>query len=106
MPPAIPLRQEKKGSITHIASGQTFRDEHKKVFLELRDGRVFEGLSFGADKSVSGELVFQTGMVGYPESVTTFIWLATMVFLQERLSMSFWIIFLDISSLTGSTLQD
>ena len=70
MSPAIPLKQEKKGSMTHIASGQTFRNEHKKVLLELRDGRVFEGLSFGAEKSASGELVFQTGMVGYPESVT------------------------------------
>ena len=70
MSPIIPLRQDKWGSLTHIASGQTFKEEHKKVFLELRDGRVFTGLSFGAEKSVSGELVFQTGMVGYPESVT------------------------------------
>lgn len=38
--------------------------------LELQDGYVCFGQSFGAEKSISGELVFQTGMVGYPESVT------------------------------------
>jgi len=38
--------------------------------LELEDGTVYQGFSFGAPKSISGELVFQTGMVGYPESVT------------------------------------
>lgn len=40
------------------------------VSLELQDGVVYQGYSFGAKKSVAGELVFQTGMVGYPESVT------------------------------------
>ncbi|KAK5149235.1 hypothetical protein LTR04_007301 [Oleoguttula sp. CCFEE 6159] len=42
--------------------------------LEIRDGdqsiRFAQGYSFGAQKSVAGELVFQTGMVGYPESIT------------------------------------
>ena len=38
--------------------------------LELQDGSSFQGYSFGAQKSIAGELVFQTGMVGYPESVT------------------------------------
>jgi carbamoyl-phosphate synthase/aspartate carbamoyltransferase len=38
--------------------------------LELQDGYVCFGESFGADKSMAGELVFQTGMVGYPESIT------------------------------------
>lgn len=38
--------------------------------LELQDGYVCHGHSFGAEKSVAGELVFQTGMVGYPESIT------------------------------------
>lgn len=38
--------------------------------LELEDGSAYTGYSFGAAKSVSGELVFQTGMVGYPESLT------------------------------------
>lgn len=38
--------------------------------LELHDGKAFEGFSFGANRSIAGELVFQTGMVGYPESLT------------------------------------
>ena len=38
--------------------------------LELEDGSVYQGYSFGAKKSIAGEAVFQTGMVGYPESVT------------------------------------
>lgn len=38
--------------------------------LELEDGTVYQGYNFGAEKSVAGELVFQTGMVGYPESIT------------------------------------
>ncbi|GAB7361765.1 hypothetical protein MBLNU230_g1809t2 [Neophaeotheca triangularis] len=40
--------------------------------LKTADGalRFAEGTSFGAHRSVSGELVFQTGMVGYPESIT------------------------------------
>lgn len=40
------------------------------INLELQDGAVYQGYSFGAKKSVAGELVFQTGMVGYPESIT------------------------------------
>ncbi|CAG8954741.1 hypothetical protein HYFRA_00004666 [Hymenoscyphus fraxineus] len=40
------------------------------ISLELQDGVVYQGYSFGAKKSVAGELVFQTGMVGYPESIT------------------------------------
>jgi len=38
--------------------------------LILKDGSVFIGSSFGAPKSVSGEVVFATGMVGYPEALT------------------------------------
>jgi carbamoyl-phosphate synthase / aspartate carbamoyltransferase len=38
--------------------------------LELEDGYICQGTSFGAYKPVAGELVFQTGMVGYPESIT------------------------------------
>jgi carbamoyl-phosphate synthase/aspartate carbamoyltransferase len=41
-----------------------------EVALELQDGFVCRGTSFGAEKAASGELVFQTGMVGYPESLT------------------------------------
>lgn len=42
----------------------------KKATLILEDGTKFEGFSFGATKSCSGEVVFNTGMTGYPESLT------------------------------------
>ena len=38
--------------------------------LVLEDGSVFSGWSFGAEFNTSGEVVFNTGMVGYPESMT------------------------------------
>ncbi|KAG7460903.1 hypothetical protein MATL_G00203950 [Megalops atlanticus] len=38
--------------------------------LVLEDGTTFKGRLFGAVTSVSGEVVFQTGMVGYPEALT------------------------------------
>lgn len=41
-----------------------------KGSLVLEDGTVFEGISFGYPISSSGEVVFNTGMVGYPESLT------------------------------------
>ncbi|PFH56213.1 hypothetical protein XA68_16891 [Ophiocordyceps unilateralis] len=40
------------------------------ICLELADGSALQGYSFGAPVSGAGELVFQTGMVGYPESLT------------------------------------
>ena len=43
---------------------------HAPMALELEDGTFCQGFSFGAPRGVAGELVFQTGMVGYPESIT------------------------------------
>jgi carbamoyl-phosphate synthase / aspartate carbamoyltransferase len=45
-------------------------EEPRYMCLELHDGVAYQGYSFGAEKSIAGELVFQTGMVGYPESIT------------------------------------
>jgi len=42
----------------------------KKGTLVLEDGSVFEGYSFGCPEGASGEVVFNTGMVGYPESLS------------------------------------
>jgi len=42
----------------------------KKVYVTLQNGRVFQGYQFGAEGSVTGELVFSTGMVGYMETLT------------------------------------
>lgn len=38
--------------------------------LILEDGSKFEGKSFGSSVNTAGEVVFSTGMVGYPESFT------------------------------------
>lgn len=38
--------------------------------LLLEDGSVFEGHAFGFPQAVAGEVVFNTGMVGYPETLT------------------------------------
>ncbi len=38
--------------------------------LSLADGSLIVGESFGADAAAEGEVVFATGMVGYPESLT------------------------------------
>jgi len=38
--------------------------------LILKDGTKFEGTSFGSNKDIAGEVVFNTGMVGYPEAFT------------------------------------
>ena len=50
-----------KGTIYY--NGKTFT-----YFLE--DGTIFEGQAFGADVDVTGEIVFNTGMTGYQESIT------------------------------------
>ncbi len=42
----------------------------KPCFLVLEDGSAFGGFSFGAPTKTVGEVVFNTGMVGYPESFT------------------------------------
>lgn len=38
--------------------------------LVLEDGTAFDGRSFGHPHPVAGEVVFNTGMVGYPETMT------------------------------------
>lgn len=42
----------------------------KKIYVTLENGKVFEGISFGAEKETVGELVFTTGMTGYLETLT------------------------------------
>lgn len=42
----------------------------KDVTLVLQDGTQFKGKSFGYDRAVAGEVVFNTAMMGYPESLT------------------------------------
>lgn len=42
----------------------------RNVTLLLDDGTRFHGTSFGYEKPVAGEVVFNTAMMGYPESLT------------------------------------
>ncbi|MEM2920994.1 MAG: glutamine-hydrolyzing carbamoyl-phosphate synthase small subunit [Candidatus Bathyarchaeia archaeon] len=49
---------------------QAAEDSVKDAVLVLEDGSCFHGIGFGAVGKVSGEVVFNTGMVGYPESIS------------------------------------
>ena len=44
--------------------------QSKSCFLALEDGTVFQGRSFGAVGSASGEIVFNTAVTGYQEVLT------------------------------------
>jgi len=41
-----------------------------KAILALADGRIFEGIGFGAEGEAVGEVVFNTSMTGYQEILT------------------------------------
>lgn len=45
-------------------------NEKQRAKLVLEDGSEFSGWSFGAVNNANGEVVFNTGMVGYPETMT------------------------------------
>jgi carbamoyl-phosphate synthase small subunit len=42
----------------------------KRISLLLEDGSNYNGFSFGYESSAAGEIVFNTAMTGYPESLT------------------------------------
>jgi carbamoyl-phosphate synthase small subunit len=46
------------------------RTIEQMIKLVLEDGTEFQGVSFGYEKSVAGEVVFNTAMTGYPESLS------------------------------------
>ena len=56
------IKTEKGGIHEHLS--------RTKATLVLSDGTRLEGFSFGAECSASGEVVFNTAMVGYPEALT------------------------------------
>ena len=45
-------------------------DKRLRVKLTLEDGTVYNGFSFGSPVAAAGEVVFNTAMTGYPESLT------------------------------------
>jgi len=44
--------------------------KNKNALLVLEDGTIFRGKGFGSASKTSGEVVFSTSMVGYPEALT------------------------------------
>lgn len=53
-------------SIKRRATPQT----SERATFTIKNGPIFSGKSFGADVNISGEAVFTTSLVGYPESLT------------------------------------
>ena len=41
-----------------------------KAYIALEDGAIFTGNSFGGEKEIYGEVVFNTSMTGYQEVLT------------------------------------
>jgi carbamoyl-phosphate synthase small subunit len=59
--------------LAEIAGSQTTAPTNEPAtygYLVLEDGMRFEGRSFGFEGAAAGEVVFSTGMVGYPEALT------------------------------------
>jgi carbamoyl-phosphate synthase small subunit len=53
-----------------LESQNSMSEKTKKAVLLLEDGTSFIGKGFGATGKISGEVVFSTSMVGYPEALT------------------------------------
>ncbi|KAL3919293.1 MAG: hypothetical protein SGPRY_005682 [Prymnesium sp.] len=73
-PTMVAADVESSGARPHAFIGSTFGSNSAMLYrqgtLILEDGTRLRGVSFGYEESVAGELVFTTGMVGYPESLT------------------------------------
>ena len=57
-------------SPTGSSFGSSIGSSLDRATLTIRDGPIFHGKSFGANTNISGEAVFTTSLVGYPESMT------------------------------------
>ncbi|CAM9239741.1 unnamed protein product [Pylaiella littoralis] len=76
MPPPIPQRSGPVNTLT--TPGRLSKRENESALepkepagtLILKDGSSHTGFSFGAPTAMAGEVVFNTGMVGYPEALT------------------------------------
>ena len=51
-------------------SSRSTKPSYERATFTIRDGPIFHGKSFGARSNISGEAVFTTSLVGYPESMT------------------------------------
>jgi Carbamoyl-phosphate synthase small chain, CPSase domain len=70
LPSAVPGLRASVARLVNTVSGHDDATRIVKAKLTLEDGSVFEGVSFGAEKNINGEVVFSTGMCGYTESLT------------------------------------
>ncbi len=59
------LLKERPEPIMHL-----IKEHPRRGTLLLEDGTKFEGTSFGYEGACAGEVVFATGMVGYPEMLS------------------------------------
>ncbi|KXN73854.1 arginine-specific carbamoyl-phosphate synthetase, small chain [Conidiobolus coronatus NRRL 28638] len=57
-------------TVSDISNLQFSNFNQQNAYLKLKTGQVFSGTSFGAPIPKSGEAVFTTSTVGYPESLT------------------------------------
>lgn len=51
-------------------SPRSTKPSYERATFTIRNGPIFHGKSFGANTNISGEAVFTTSLVGYPESMT------------------------------------
>jgi len=58
------------GRLMGTQSGDDAKPPTALAKLHLEDGSTLTGSSFGCHESTTGEVVFTTGMVGYPEALT------------------------------------
>jgi carbamoyl-phosphate synthase small subunit len=69
-----------------------------KATILLEDGTIIEGKSFGANKTIFGEIVFNTGMTGYQEILTDPSYAGQIVVMTYPLIGNYGTILTDIES--------
>ena len=62
----FPFVRKKDELCTNLCN--SIMHNYRPLNLVLEDGTVFKGKSFGYEKPVAGEIVFNTAMMGYPKA--------------------------------------
>ena len=62
----------------------------KRQILALSDGKLFEGFSFGAEGETTGEVVFNTSMMGYQEILTDPSYKGQIVTMTPSINRKLW----------------
>ncbi len=63
-------RETPRGYFFVHTMAKTMKRENQRALVALEDGTIFEGTSFGALGEKTGEVVFNTSMMGYQEILT------------------------------------